>query len=98
VAEIFEPLLRRPGILIERIVSHGEVTPPEAPCLQPHDEWVTVISGAARLWLEGGEEQPLGPGDHLLIPAGVRHWVTFTSEREPTVWLAVHLPCEAREG
>lgn len=88
--EQFEPLLRRDGALIERIVSHGQVTPPDAPYLQPHDEWVMLLSGEARLQLEGAEERSLTPGDHMLIPADVRHWVTYTSTTEATVWLAVH--------
>ncbi|WP_336963954.1 cupin domain-containing protein [Sphingobium aquiterrae] len=90
-AEIFEPLLRRPGLLIERIVSHGQTTPPDQPYVQAHDEWVTLISGNARLLLEGREECALAPGDHMLIPGGIRHWVTFTAPDEPTVWLAVHM-------
>ncbi len=89
-SETFEPLLRQPGLLIERIVSHGQTTPPDQPYVQPHDEWVMLISGNARLRLEGREECALDPGDHMLIPAGIRHWVTFTSTSEPTVWLAVH--------
>ncbi|ALM83055.1 cupin domain-containing protein [Bordetella sp. N] len=88
--ETFEPLLTRPGLLIERIVSHGNVTPTDQPYRQSHDEWVTVISGAARLLVDG-QEHILNPGDHLLIPGGVDHWVTYTSPTEPTVWLAVHL-------
>lgn len=89
-AETFEPLLSRPGVLVERITSHGNVTPEDQPYRQEHDEWVTVISGAARLRMNG-HEHTLSPGDHLLIPAGVEHWVTYTSINEPTVWLAVHI-------
>jgi cupin 2 domain-containing protein len=91
MAETFEALLARPGILIERIISHGDVTPHDQPHVQPHDEWVMVLSGAARLRIEGCAEQRLSPGDHMLVEGGKRHWVTFTSPNEPTVWLAVHL-------
>lgn len=89
--ETFEALLARPGILVERITSHGNVTPADRPYCQTDDEWVMVISGAARLFM-AGQEYSLNPGDHLLIPAGVEHWVTYTSPSEPTVWLAVHVP------
>jgi len=51
---------------------------------------VLLVQGAARLWLDGCGERALAPGDHLLIPAGCRHRVTWTSLDEPTVWLAVH--------
>lgn len=90
--ESFEPLFRRDGLLIERIVSHGQVTPQDEPYLQSHDEWVTLLSGSARVQIEGQPEHRLQPGDHLLIPGGVRHWVTFTAIDAPTVWLAVHMP------
>jgi cupin 2 domain-containing protein len=89
--ETFERLVSRPGILVERITSHGNVTPADQPYRQASDEWVMVVSGAARLRM-AGQEHTLNPGDHLLIPAGLEHWVTYTSQAEPTVWLAVHLP------
>jgi cupin 2 domain-containing protein len=91
MAETFDTLLERPGVLIERIVSQGETTPADAPYQQAHDEWVMVVSGAARVLIEGGDEQSLAPGDHLLIPRGARHWVTFTARDTPTIWIAVHL-------
>lgn len=88
--EVFETLLARPGARIERIVSRGQVTPEENPFRQPHDEWVLLLAGAARLWLEGRGEVALGPGDALLIPADLRHRVTWTPADADTVWLAVH--------
>ncbi|HWJ71335.1 MAG TPA: cupin domain-containing protein [Sphingobium sp.] len=90
-AEVFTALLARPGVRIERIVSQGQVTPPDAPYDQPHDEWVLLLAGAARLWMDGTGEHDLAPGDALLIPAHVRHAVTWTQADPPTVWLAVHL-------
>jgi cupin 2 domain-containing protein len=89
--ETFEPLLSRPGVLVERITSHGNITPADQPYCQERDEWVMVVSGTARLVM-AGQEHTLNPGEHLLIPAGVQHWVTYTSTTEPTVWLAVHVP------
>ena len=90
--ESFEALLRRPDLLIERIVSHGHTTPRDQPYVQPHDEWVMIVSGAARVLVEGEEERRLAPGDHMMVPGGMKHWVTWTAEDQPTVWLAVHLP------
>ena len=89
--ESFVPILERRGLRIERIVSHGHVTPADRTYQQPEDEWVMVVEGAARLWLEGTGEVELGRGDNVLIPAGVRHRVTWTAPGEPTVWLAVHV-------
>lgn len=90
--EIFTDLLVRRDVRIERIVSTGQATPVDTPYEQDHDEWVMLLAGAAGLWIGGEDERELVPGDHLLIPAGVRHRVTWTSRDEPTVWLAVHLP------
>lgn len=90
-AEVFTTLLDRPGVRIERIVSQGQATPPDAPYDQPHDEWVLLLAGAARLWIDGAGERDLAPGDALLIPAHTRHRVTRTQTEPPTVWLAVHL-------
>lgn len=89
--EIFTSLLERPGVRIERIVSRGQTTPDDAPYDQAQDEWVLLLAGAARLWLEDRGELTLAPGDALLIPAHVSHRVTFTQAEPPTVWLAVHV-------
>ena len=88
--EHFTDLLRRPGIRIERIVSHGQVTPPDTPYDQPHDEWVLLLVGAACLWLDGEGERELRPGDVMTIPAHHRHRVIWTRTDGPTVWLALH--------
>lgn len=89
--EAFTELLRRPGIRIERIVSQGQATPGDAPMVQDRDEWVLLLEGAAGLRIEGEDALALHPGDHLLIAAGQRHWVTWTAGDRATVWLAVHL-------
>lgn len=89
--ESFTAILERPGLRIQRIVSQGHATPVDRPYQQSEDEWVMVVEGAARLWLDGRGEVELARGDHLLIPAGVRHRVTWTTPSEPTVWLAVHI-------
>lgn len=88
--EVFTDILSRPGCRIERIVSHGQVTPPAHPYCQTHDEWVLVLAGHA--WVDvQGQLTELRPGDHLFIPAGAEHRVTHTDLVVPTVWLAVHL-------
>lgn len=89
--EVFTNLLQRPGIRIERIVSHGQATPEDAPMVQGWDEWVLLLEGAAGIRIEDSAELRLAPGDHLLIAAGQNHWVTWTARDRPSVWLAVHL-------
>lgn len=90
-AEAFSELLDRPGIRIERIVSRGQSTPEDTPMLQDHDEWVLLLEGAAGMRIEDSAEMTLAPGDHLLIAAGQKHWVTWTAKDRVTVWLAAHL-------
>ncbi|MOA52368.1 hypothetical protein D3C78_1756590 [compost metagenome] len=52
---------------------------------------MVLLSGSAVLRLEPQADAiRLVPGDHLLIPRGVRHRVEATAAEEPTVWLAVH--------
>ncbi|WP_240043608.1 cupin domain-containing protein [Pseudomonas rhizoryzae] len=89
LAEVFTPLLSRPGCRIERIVSQGQSTPAHEPYRQAHDEWVVLLKGAARVALEG-REVALQPGDTLFIPAHTEHWVTFTDPAVASVWLAIH--------
>ena len=88
--EVFTDLVNHRACRIERIVSRGQTTPVEQPYIQSHDEWVMVLAGAARIMV-AGQETSLQSGDHLLIPAGVAHRVTFTDPGQPTIWLAVHI-------
>lgn len=88
--EVFTDLLRRPGCRIERIVSQGQVTAPDQPYRQAHEEWVMLLAGRATVRI-GDVETPLAPGDYLHIPAHAAHWVSFTDPARATVWLAIHL-------
>ncbi|MCC7346971.1 MAG: cupin domain-containing protein [Variibacter sp.] len=91
IGETVELLASAPTVRIERIISHGEASPPGYWYDQPWAEWVIVLSGAARLRFEDEpQERPLGPGDYLLIPAHRRHRVEWTDPGAPTLWLAVH--------
>lgn len=94
--EVFETLVRRPGARLERIVSHGQTTPPGKWYDQEEDEWVMVLAGGARLLIEGEGEASLGPGDAVFLPAHCRHRVAWTDPARPTVWLALHLAVEGR--
>ncbi len=89
--EVLETLLAGRGFKVERVVSTGQATPAGHWYDQAQDEWVLVLSGAARLRFESEAEQiEMVPGDTLLIPAHCRHRVESTSPAEPTVWLAIH--------
>lgn len=90
-AEAFTELLSRPGVRLERIVSRGQSTPEDEPMEQAQDEWVLLLQGAAGIRIEDSDEVRLGPGDHLTLAAGQKHWVTWTAKDRATVWLALHL-------
>jgi cupin 2 domain-containing protein len=88
--ETMEPLLVRDGLLLERIASHGCATPVGDWYDQEQDEWVMLAAGSAVLEFEIQGALALVAGDHLLIPAHLRHRVAEVSD--DAVWLALHLP------
>jgi len=62
------------------LVSGGTLTDPKA-------RNASLIEGGE---IQGGATRPLGPGDVILIPAGVPHWFGITGER--LVLLGIKLP------
>lgn len=96
--ERFDCLLERPGVLLERIVSTGQASPPDFWYDAPRDEWVVLLSGAARLRIDGEDRsRELHPGDWILLPAHCRHRVDWTDPDQPTRWLALHLDPTSEE-
>ncbi|MCO8124685.1 cupin domain-containing protein [Stieleria sp. TO1_6] len=87
--ELSEVLGKSEHVRIERIVSTGQCSPPGHWYDQQQDEWVVVLSGAARLEFADGSTREMTIGDYLLIPAHQKHRVDWTTADEPTVWLAV---------
>lgn len=94
--ELFEKLIPDHGVLIERIISTGQSSPEGFWCDQPRDEWVVLLQGKAKLAWEDGTLLEMKPGDWLLIPAGKRHRIEWTSKNPPCLWLAVHGPIQAK--
>ncbi len=88
--ELCDVLARGACCRVERIVSSGQTTPAGFWYDQEQDEWVALLTGSAELTWEDGARTALSAGDWLLIPAHVRHRVTFTSAEPPCVWLAFH--------
>lgn len=88
--ELVDVLAHSDAVRIERIVSTGQTSPEGFWYDQEQREFVVLLSGAARLRMEGETEaQELQPGDWLVIPAHQRHRVEWTSTSKTTVWLAV---------
>lgn len=89
-SELVKSLIPDRGVLIERIVSSGQITAPGIWCDQERDEWVALLQGQALIAWEDGREVLLGAGDWVFIPAHERHRVEYTSQQPPCIWLAVH--------
>lgn len=87
--EIFTTLFEKAGVKIERIASHGQASPEGFWYDQPQDEWVLLVKGSAVLEIADQPPITLKAGDHVAIPAHVRHRVASTSA--DALWLAVHL-------
>ena len=87
--ELFETILTKPNVRIERIVSHGHSSPEGFWYDQGQHEFVVLLQGAARLRFEDNEIE-MTPGSFIDIPAHRRHRVEWTSPDEPTIWLAIH--------
>jgi len=77
LAAVFTPILACDRCRVERIVSHGQVTPSDQPYCQEWYEWILLLAGAARVEVEGAETA-LTAGDRLFILTGASHRVTFT--------------------
>lgn len=88
--ELFETIIPDNGVLIEKIVSSGQASPPDFWYDQERDEWVLLLQGEAILQWEDSQETRLFAGDWLFIPAHKRHRVEYTSIQPPCIWLAVH--------
>jgi cupin 2 domain-containing protein len=100
-AEVTQTIATGKGVRLERIVSLGQASPDGFWYDQSESEWVTVLTGRARIRISHqADEITLGPGDTLLLPAHCRHRVEWTDPNQPTVWLALFVDGElnAREA
>ncbi len=88
--EIFETIINRKNLKIERIISTGQTTPKGTWYDQEKDEWVILLQGEATLLYSDHSAIDLKAGDYLLIKAHQKHRVTFTSVDPPCIWLAIH--------
>ncbi|MBC2596213.1 phosphoribosylaminoimidazole carboxylase [Ruficoccus amylovorans] len=89
--EVTDVLLRGAGrFRLERIVSHGQASPPGFWYDQDEHEWILLAEGGAGLrFKDEPAVRELHPGDHLLIPAHRRHRVEWTAPDKATIWLAL---------
>lgn len=90
--EQFRDIVKTDQIRIERIVSYGQSSPEQGWYEQDENEWVMVLTGFGIIEYDNGERFELKQGDYLNVAAHQKHRVTATSDKEPTVWLAVFYP------
>ncbi|MDQ1264712.1 MAG: cupin 2 protein [Campylobacterota bacterium] len=88
--ELFDVLISKGDVKIERIVSYGHRTPNSKWYDQDRDEFVVLLSGEAVLSFEGAEELKLFAGDSINIPAHQKHRVEWTKPDTQTIWLAIY--------
>lgn len=88
--ELFEELISKDGLKIERIVSHGHVTPEFEWYDQRREEWVILLKGEAVISFLNEDDVRLKAGDYINIAAHKKHRVSWTKPDEDTIWLAVH--------
>lgn len=89
--ELIETIAGSDSLRVERIVSRGHASAPNAWYDQDTDEFVLLLQGQARLqFADNNSVVALKPGDYLTIPAHQRHRVDWTDPARDTVWLTVH--------
>ena len=86
--ELSDTLVQAKSVRIERIVSHGHVSPPDFWCDQGENEFVLLIQGAARLRFED-EVLEMKADDWIDVPAHRKHRVERKIPDEKAIWLAV---------
>ena len=88
--ELFEDIIKKDGLKIERIVSYGHTTDKFEWYEQKNDEWVILLQGEAILSFEDEPDISLHVGEYINISAMKKHKVSWTRPNEKTIWLAVH--------
>lgn len=89
-SEIFDLLFRNDKILIQRIISSGQCSPPGFWYEEDKDEWVLLLQGEAVISYQDGQTVNLQVGDYLFLPAKFPHRVDKTSLDPPCIWLAIY--------
>jgi cupin 2 domain-containing protein len=86
--EIFETIISKDNIKIERIISYGHTSPETGWYDQDQDEWVIVLEGEAIISFETKDVR-LKAGNYINIKAHTKHKVSWTLPDAKTIWLAI---------
>lgn len=74
---------------LERIISHGHISPEGFWYEQDEDEWVLVLQGEGEIMWADGTKCVLKSGESVLIPQKCRHRVSMTSANPECIWLCL---------
>jgi len=88
--ELFEDILNKPNIKIQRIISDGNTEEEFQWYDQNNDEWVIILQGAAIIEFKDEDDIKLETGDYINIPAHKKHKISWLNKDIKTIWLAVH--------
>lgn len=88
--ERIEVIANNENIVIERIISYGNITPDGYWYNQDKNEWVLLLCGEAKLEFRDKKTIDLKAGDYIMIKAHQEHRVVYTSKEPNCIWLAFH--------
>lgn len=86
--EEFIDIFTSEKLRVERIVSNGQKSDNDFWYKQEESEFIVLLEGFAILEFENSAIE-LKKGDFLNIESNRKHRVKYTSENEPTIWLAI---------
>jgi len=89
-SEVFESILVKEDLKIERIVTLKPYDKPGEWYDQEKDEWVLLLQGNAALEFEGQEIIELKAGDYIFIPSRKKHRIKHSSSHTKCIWMAIH--------
>jgi quercetin dioxygenase-like cupin family protein len=52
------------------------------PHSHPNEQWMYVLHGNGRAWVEGSDEQPIGPGSLVFFPANAVHYAVASGDED----------------
>ncbi len=90
--EKFFEILQSKNVKIEKIVSNGQISPENFWYDQEENEFIIILKGEAVLQIVENQKIKsinLKEGDYLNIKSHIKHRVEYTSQNQPTIWLAV---------
>ena len=88
--EIFQELAKTKNCKIQRIISRNHKTPKNKWYDQTENEFIIILQGNAEILFKTEKSVIMKEGDYLNIPSHVKHRVEKTSDKEETMWLAIH--------